>query len=162
MEQIYPIPEPLAELLALYNSDECTEEQRVELEYKMQEFCEFQDFITYLCDYAANKEADVAFWKTEYDRLKAKMDSAKLSAEKTWTFVEKLLKGRQVKKLRAGTFDLSFRKSTQTIVTDVDELNDVFVKLKKEPDKTAIKKAIQSGEDVAGAYLKEVENLQVK
>lgn len=62
------------------------------------------------------------------------------------------------------TMRLSLRHSTATEVDDLDQLPAEFKTTKVEvvADKTAIKKAIQSGEAVPGAHLVENVSLQIK
>lgn len=67
-------------------------------------------------------------------------------------------------KLRGLYASISFRKSEQTIIDNVDALPEEFVKEKVEyqPDKTAIKEAIKAGREVPGAHLETVNNIQIK
>ena len=63
-----------------------------------------------------------------------------------------------------ATMRLSLRHTTATEVDDLDQLPAEFKTTKVEvvADKTAIKKAIQDGEDVPGAHLVENVSLQIK
>lgn len=67
-------------------------------------------------------------------------------------------------KVENATMRLSLRHSTATEVDDLDQLPAEFKTTKVEvvADKTAIKKAIQQGEDVPGAHLVENVSLQIK
>ena len=67
-------------------------------------------------------------------------------------------------KVENATMRLSLRHSTATEVDDLDQLPSEFKTTKVEvvADKTAIKKAIQEGEDVPGAHLVENVSLQIK
>lgn len=67
-------------------------------------------------------------------------------------------------KVENATMRLSLRHSTATEVDDLDQLPAEFKTTKVEvvADKTAIKKAIQSGEAVPGAHLVENVSLQIK
>lgn len=67
-------------------------------------------------------------------------------------------------KVENATMRLSLRHSTATEVDDLDQLPAEFKTTKVEvvADKTAIKNAIQSGEDVPGAHLVENVSLQIK
>lgn len=65
----------------------------------------------------------------------------------------------------AGFLKFSTRKSKQVIVNcDTNELPKEFktIKVTETPDKTAIKKAIEQGQEVAGCELVENLNLQIK
>ena len=59
---------------------------------------------------------------------------------------------------------VSFRKSVAVSIDDEKALPADFVveTVTTKPDKTAIKKAIQSGQEVSGASLVENRNLQIK
>lgn len=67
-------------------------------------------------------------------------------------------------KVENATMRLSLRHTTATEVDDIDQIPAEFKTTKVEvvADKTAIKKAIQSGEDVPGARLVENVSLQIK
>ena len=67
-------------------------------------------------------------------------------------------------KVENATMRLSLRHSTATEVDDLDQLPAEYKTTKVEvvADKTAIKKAIQQGEDVPGAHLVENVSLQIK
>lgn len=65
----------------------------------------------------------------------------------------------------AGFLKLSTRKSKSVEVTiDTNDLPKEFktIKVTEAPDKTAIKKAIESGDEVRGCYIVENTNLQIK
>lgn len=67
-------------------------------------------------------------------------------------------------KVENGTLRLSLRHTTATEVDDIDQVPQLYKTTKVETvaDKTAIKKAIQSGEAVPGAHLVENVSLQIK
>ena len=67
-------------------------------------------------------------------------------------------------KVENATMRLSLRHTTATEVDDIALLPKQYktVKVEEVADKTAIKKAIQSGEDVPGAHLVENVSLQIK
>ncbi len=67
-------------------------------------------------------------------------------------------------KVETAKTKISFRKSTQVQIDDEGALPVDFVTttVTTKPDKTAIKKAIQAGQAVAGAVLVENQNLQIK
>jgi hypothetical protein len=67
-------------------------------------------------------------------------------------------------KVENATMRLSLRHTTATEVDDIDQIPAEFKTTNVEvvADKTAIKKAIQQGEDVPGAHLVENVSLQIK
>ena len=103
----------------------------------------------------------------------AKAEKERLTAlqkfyENTYNRLDNALKTAMVAtghdKVETPTMRLSLRHTT---ATEVDDLNAVpmeykTTKVEVVADKTAIKKAIQSGEDVPGAHLVENVSLQIK
>jgi hypothetical protein len=65
---------------------------------------------------------------------------------------------------KIDTFTLSLRKSKSVEIIDADAIPQQFktVKTTETINKTEIKKAIESGETVSGATIKENQNLQIK
>lgn len=67
-------------------------------------------------------------------------------------------------KLETPKTKVSFRKSESVEVNDIDLIPKEFIKVKttESADKTAIKKALKSGQNIDGAVLKINQNLQIK
>lgn len=67
-------------------------------------------------------------------------------------------------KVETPTMKLSLRKSTSTVIDDMEALPKDYktVKVETVADKTAIKKAIQSGTEIQGAHLEESQSLQIR
>lgn len=111
-----------------------------------------------------NLKGMVAAAKAEKDRLAA-LQKFYENAQKRLT--DALTTAMQVfgqDKVENATMRLSLRHSTATEVDDLDQVPAEFKTTKVEvvADKTAIKKAIQQGEDVPGAHLVENVSLQIK
>lgn len=68
------------------------------------------------------------------------------------------------KKIKDAAFgyDLSYRKSYQTIITDEGAIPMAFFEVIKKPKLLEIKEAIEKGEISEGAEIKEVQNIQIK
>ncbi len=100
----------------------------------------------------------------ECDNLKAREATAKNRAESLKCHLAQSMAAVGKSKIETAKAALSFRKSTQVhILSDVDLPNDVCkIVTERKPDKTAIKKLLQSGISVSGAELVENQNLQVK
>ncbi|HHT7827244.1 TPA: siphovirus Gp157 family protein [Streptococcus suis] len=64
--------------------------------------------------------------------------------------------------LNTGLFKLSLRKTESVTIFDPSKLADEFLKVKVEPNKTEIKKAIKNGQVVFGAELTEGRSVVVK
>lgn len=111
-----------------------------------------------------NLKAMATAAKAEKDRL-ASLQKFYENAQKRLT--DALSTAMQVfgqDKVENATMRLSLRHTTATEVDDIDQLPAEFKTTKVEvvADKTAIKKAIQGGEDVPGAHLVENISLQIK
>ena len=107
-----------------------------------------------LCKIRANKQAKIESLKAEINRLTEK----KKVEEK---YIKSLFDKTGKEKLDAGTFSLSYRKSTQVKVDD-DFYNKDYMRVKEEVDKAKIKADLLAGAEIAGACLVENKNLQVK
>lgn len=111
-----------------------------------------------------NLDQTVEAIKNEIDRL----TKLKRTAENAQKRVKGSLVGAMVQldhpTVETPTMRLSLRHSTATEVDDLDQLPAEYKTTKVEvvADKTAIKKAIQEGEDVPGAHLVENVSLQIK
>lgn len=57
---------------------------------------------------------------------------------------------------------ISYRKSEQVAVDDDAKLDDRFLRIKTEIDKTALKDALKHGESIEGARLEVKNNIQIK
>ncbi len=111
-----------------------------------------------------NLKGMAAAAKAEKDRLAA-LQKFYENAQKR--LIDALSNAMQVfghDKVENATMRLSLRHTTATEVDDLDQVPAEYKTTKVEvvADKTAIKKAIQSGEDVPGAHLVENVSLQIK
>ena len=111
-----------------------------------------------------NLKAMAAAAKAEKERLA----TLQRFYENTYNRLDTALKAAMVAtghdKVETPTMRLSLRHSTATEVDDLDQVPAEYKTTKVEvvADKTAIKKAIQSGESVPGAHLVENVSLQIK
>lgn len=80
------------------------------------------------------------------------------------TAVSSAMQAFDVPKVENGCMRISLRRTTATIIDDAEQVPDRFTttKIERVVNKTEIKKAIQSGEAVAGAHLQENVSLQIK
>ena len=116
------------------------------------------------CQVIYQLSADADMYDKEIKRLQAKKKSAESNIDRMKVALSEYMKAANQKKLSAGTFTLSFRKSESVVIKDENALPEAYIKteIKKSPDKTAIKNAIKNGQTVAGAELQENQNLQIK
>lgn len=116
-----------------------------------------------LCGAIAHYEQGIDFCKKQEARIK----EARQRAEKRIESVKKYLSPFVVSKgkpIQAGTFTLSTRRSTSTVITgtitDPEYLR--VVPATTEPDKEKIKEALKSGKEVRNAELQTNFNIQIK
>lgn len=99
--------------------------------------------------------------KLEKQRIADRIATLDHQIENTKTFLGDVLKG---SKFETAKVRMSWRKSKSVEIVQENEIPEQFLKVKTTtaPDKTAIKEALQSGEQVPGCNLKETNNLSVK
>ena len=98
----------------------------------------------------------------EIKRLEGIEKSHKNNAEYFKQYIDTVMKETGLTKLEQNNIRLSYRKSTAVKILDAAKLSNQYLVIKKEPNKTAIKKAIEDGQKVKGAELIERQNLQIK
>ena len=114
-----------------------------------------------LCKVRVNMMAKADAIKAEKDRIAARQKVAEKEVERINSTILFALKNTGKDKVTAGTFSLSYRKSTQVKVDD-DFDNKDYMRVKTEVDKAKIKADLLAGVAIAGACLVENENLQVR
>jgi len=118
------------------------------------------------CGYVYRKfEDDAMLIKAERDRLDALLKRAEKRAEKFKEFLADAMKQFKCEKITSPTMTISFRKSKSVEITCEEDLPDEAmdeVPASWKPNKTKIKALIENGVEVAGACIKEKQNLQIK
>jgi hypothetical protein len=109
-----------------------------------------------------NNQADSNAIDAEIKRLKALKDAIDSTTDKLKEAVSNAMLMHDLTEVKSPLVKMSFRKSKSVHITDENELDASFFEYKRTVNKTAIKKAIEGGELVAGAELIEKQNLQVK
>ena len=85
-----------------------------------------------------------------------------LALNDAYTEIDEQLKLRGMERGVLENYRYAYSTSTETVVTDEDELPEEYWATKEYPDKTKIKNAIASGTSVPGAYLNKKKNLTLK
>ena len=100
----------------------------------------------------------------EIKRMAAIKDKLGRAVERMTNTLSAACQSLGFEKINGLTAAISFRKSEQTIIDNAELLPSEFVKEKVTytPDKTAIKNAIKAGQDVPGAHVETVNNIQIK
>lgn len=108
-------------------------------------------------------EADNVAIKTEIDRLKANKEKNDKAIDRMKKAVIDFMNATGQKKAKAGTFNLSLRKSESTVITDETKIpSEYLIPQPPKVDKTAIKKAIKLGVKVDGAVIEIKESVIAK
>lgn len=98
--------------------------------------------------------------KEEKEVFAAREKAAKNKAESIKNYLSFVLNGENFKTTKCA---LSFRTSERTIVDDIHSIPKSFLKYSEpKADLTEIKKAIKNGEEIKGAHLEEMQNIQIK
>ena len=107
-----------------------------------------------------NLSSDVESMENEKKAFEERIKACKNKVSSLKTYLEMALNG---EKFQTAKCSITFRKSKSIEVTDISKLEKNYLKY-AEPtaDKTAIKKAIESGVTIAGASLVENLNVQIK
>jgi hypothetical protein len=107
-----------------------------------------------------NLEAEATAYKEQKAAFAERQQTAERKAESLKKYLSDALNGTPFKTVKC---DVRFRKSQRVEVPDVYKLDENYLRYSEPtPDKTAIKKAIQSGQEVAGAVLIDNVSMTIK
>lgn len=146
------------EYIAEHNEGEIPEEKLQELiEAQTQSIVQVEN----LCKYIRHLELGIEVCRAEENRIATMRKRAENRIENIKKYLTPYVQHEG--NVEAGTFKLSIRKSKHVeVVPGFNDLTYCNVKEIVTPDKTAIKKAIESGIVIEGAKLVEQGNLQIK
>lgn len=105
---------------------------------------------------------EIELYDREIKRLTERKQALKNAQERVKNNLKTAMEEFGIVEIKGQTLKISFRKSESVEVENVDLLDDKFKRVKVEADKTAIKQALKSGEEVKGARLVENKNLQIR
>lgn len=106
------------------------------------------------CHVIKELQSDFEKYKVEADRLSARMKTAKNGIDRMKESLLTFLNASGQDKVKAGTFTVSIGTSKQTNILDATLIPTEYKTPQPDKiDKTAIKKAIESGVEVAGAEI---------
>ena len=107
-------------------------------------------------------QADSAALKQEEQRLaeRRRLNDAKI--ERMKTYLHDMLDDAQIDKVKGTLFTIGFRKSEKVAVTDVDALPERFLRIKREPNLTALKEALKAGQAFEGVSITTNRNLSIR
>ena len=107
-------------------------------------------------------QADSAALKQEEQRLaeRRRLNDAKI--ERMKTYLHDMLTDAQIDRVKGLKYTIGFRKSEKVAVTDVDALPERFLRIKREPNLTALKEALKAGQAFEGVSITTNRNLSIR
>ncbi|EMS4344270.1 siphovirus Gp157 family protein [Neisseria gonorrhoeae] len=116
--------------------------------------------------YIKNQEITEKMLEGHIGRMTGKLKAVKAQNQSLKDYLARNMQAAGITEIKAddGTFKASFRKSEAVVILDEAQIPAEFMReaVKTEPDKTAIRKAIESGRQVAGAKIEGRKNLQIR
>lgn len=113
-----------------------------------------------ICLWIKNLVAEAKALEDEEKRFAERKKAAKNKAESLKRYVDSFLQGEP---LKTTEFVVSYRKSEQTIVDNINLIPGEYLKFKDpEADKTALKKALKEGTEIPGCHIEVVNNISIK
>lgn len=114
-----------------------------------------------------NLEGDILAIKTEIDRLTAKKKALENNIKNMKSTLQTAMETTGKTKFKTELFSFNIQKTAPAVVIDLEDMSKLpsqFIKQRDiEADKTAIKDAIQKGEDLGGIAHLEIKNtLRIK
>ena len=113
-----------------------------------------------------NLEGDVAALKNEIQRLSDKKATIENNIKRMKQALQIAMEMTGKVKFKTDLFSFGIQKNTSSVVidTDINNLDPKFLKFREpEVNKTAIKEAIQNGEDLTGyAHLEQSQSLRIR
>lgn len=122
---------------------------------------DFNDKAISIIKMAENLSADTSAIDAEIERLKARKQVILNRQKSLREYLLHNMQASGVSKIECPLFTASLRKGLESVeITDQSLIPNEFVSIEvvEKPDKTAIKKALQSGVEVPGAMLKRGES----
>lgn len=116
--------------------------------------------------YIKNQEITEKMLDEHIRQMTGKLKAVKAQNQSLKDYLARNMQAAGITEIKAddGTFKASFRKSEAVVILDEAQIPAEFMReaVKTEPDKTAIRKAIESGREVAGAKIEGRKNLQIR
>jgi hypothetical protein len=108
------------------------------------------------------KKARAEYLRAEAKRLTSMAQADEAAADKLKERIAHAMQAHGLEKAETAHYKLGWRKSARVEITSLEDLPLCFVRVKHEADKTAIKKALDAGQQVSGAGLVESKSLSIR
>lgn len=159
MATLYEMTAQASELYELLQNEEIDEQTFLDT----LEAIGTEEKIEGYCQVIKELQGDFDKYKAEADRLAARMKTAKNGIDRMKDSLLTFLKASGQAKVKAGTFAVSIGTSKQTNILDEALIPIEFKAPQPDKiDKTAIKKAIESGVEVLGAEIITNESVRIR
>ena len=158
MSYLYELEGIYAQLQAMELDDETFKDTLESIDFQ----ADLERNIEYFVKMWKNALSDAERFKQAKQEFYDKEKNAKAKAEKYKEAIERALTMSGKKKVEAGLFTVSHRKSKQVDILDELKIPLEFMKLEYKPIKTELAKHLKAGEVIEGVTLIEKESLQVK
>lgn len=162
MANIYELTEQIKALQAAYENGEIPEDAFNDTLEGLK--LELPELIENICKWRADVLADIAGYKAEINRLSERKQHAEKLVERLQNYMYSALQAAGQRKIKAGTFNVSIAKSTPAVyITDEKAIPAEYF---KQPapvlDKTKLKEALRTGQQVPGAELVQGEHVNIR
>lgn len=143
---------------------ENTEDRTALVEYLDGIQVQMKDKVSNIVRYSKNLELTAGAIDVEIERLTALKKSYEGKSQSLKDYISYSMLKHGIEKVETDIAKIFFRKSKSVEIVDLDMLPEDLVvqKVSFQPDKKAIKEAIESGWSVAGARIVEAMKLQIK
>lgn len=114
------------------------------------------------CQIINQLKAESSVFKAEIDRLNKRKKTLDNRIEWLKNQLLHFYQSNGSKKINAGTFTVTVRKSEFVDISDESKIPKKYCTVKVSPDKTAIKNALEQGIKVRGAVISSRESVQIR
>lgn len=121
-----------------------------------------QDKAEAVASFIFSPQADSAALKQEEQRLAERRRLNDAKVERMKTYLADMLQEADIDKVQGLKYTIGFRKSDKVTVTNLDALPERFLRVKREPNLTALKEALKAGQAFDGAVLTTNKNLSIR
>lgn len=112
-----------------------------------------EDKIEGYCQVIKQLQADEEMFAQEAKRIAARKQTISNSIERMKSALKEFLLSTGQNKAKAGTFSVNISSRESVNVFDVSRIPPIYINLQPQPDKRAIKEAIENGEKIDGAEI---------
>lgn len=121
-----------------------------------------QDKAEAVASFIFSLQADSAALKQEEQRLSERRRLNDAKVERMKTYLADMLEDADIDRIKGLKYTIGFRKSEKVQVSDVDALPERFLRVKREPNLTALKEALKAGQAFDGVSLTTNKNLSIR